>query len=232
MFLGKFLQNFFARWGIFISKTPLKFYYDLENEVKNNLILNSTGVLHIGAHYGQESEFYDKNQLNVIWIEALPDAYNELIKKISKFVNQKAYCALVGNENLANVDFFISNNNGSASSIYNISKNAKFKSVTMQTKLQLPMVRLDTLLSDIEIARYDHWIIDTQGAELIVLEGAGSLISFCRSLTIEVSTRETYINGAQYLELKEFLFTKGFFPLWAPDKFDHTDIPFIRFRKS
>lgn len=232
MSIHKSLQKLFGKCGLFISRTPLKFYYDLENEIKSNLILNSEGVLHIGAHYGQESEYYNEMQLDVIWIEAIPEAYNELRNKISKFAKQRAYCALVGNENLANVDFFISNNNGSASSIFKISKKADFKSVLMQTKLQLPMVRLDTLLSNVDMTKYDHWIIDVQGAELLVLEGAGYLISFCRSITIEVSTRETYINGARYQHLKDYLFTQGFFPLWEPAKYDHTDIPFIRFRTS
>lgn len=232
MFLAKLLQNFLARFGIFVSRTPVKFYYDLESEIMNNLIINSKGVLHIGAHYGQERHFYSENAKRVIWIEAIPEIYAELVKNISGYDNQIAYCALVGNNNLANVNFLISNNDGSASSIYGISKNSKFESVYMQNKMQISMIRLDNLLSNIEIANYSHWIIDVQGSELLVLQGAGDLLTFCQSITIEVSTRETYVNGAKYEEIKKFLFSNGFFPLWEPAKNDHTDIPFIRFKIS
>jgi FkbM family methyltransferase len=228
MFLIYFIQNLLARIGIFVSRTPLKFYYDLENEIKNNLIINAKGVLHIGAHYGQERHFYGENDLNVIWIEAIPEVYAELEKNISGFDKQIAYCALVGNESIAGVNFYISNNNGSASSIFDISQNSKFKSVSIQKEIQISMTRLDDLLSNLEIANYSHWVIDVQGAELLVLQGAGNLLSYCQSITIEVSTRETYINGARYQELKSFLFSHGFIPLWEPAKNDHTDIPFIR----
>ena len=230
MFLIKLIQSLLSSVGIFLSRTPLKFYYDLENEIKNNLIINSTGVLHIGAHYGQERRFYNENSLNVIWIEAIPEVYAELKKNISELNDQIAYLALLGNENLVSVDFFVSNNNGSASSVFNISTKSRFKSVSMQYKIQIPMIRLDKLLSSIDLANYSHWIIDVQGAELLVLQGAGNLISYCQSITIEVSTSETYINGAKYEELKGYLFNHGFIPLWEPVKNDHTDIPFIRYR--
>jgi FkbM family methyltransferase len=228
MFLIKSLQNLLARMGIFVSKTPLKFYYDLETEIKNNLIMNSKGVLHIGAHYGQEGHFYSEQDLNVIWIEAIPEVYSELVKNISVFDKQTAYCALVGDKNIAGVDFHVSNNNGSASSIFEISENSEFESVAMKEKIQISMTRLDNLLSNVEIADYNHWIIDVQGAELLVLQGAGNLLAFCQSITVEVSTRETYINGAKYEELKSFLISHGFIPLWGPTKNDHTEIPFIR----
>jgi FkbM family methyltransferase len=228
MNLIKTFQRLFLLFGINISREPLKYYYDLEDEIKNTLIKNSKGILHVGAHYGQERNFYHAHGLKVIWIEAIPEVYAELKKNISEFNDQIAYLALLGNENLASVDFFISNNSGSSSSVFNISKESKFKSVSMQNKMQIPMIRLDKLLSSIDLANYSHWIIDVQGAELLVLQGAGDLILQCKSITIEVSTSETYINGAKYSDLKDYLFSFGFTPLWEPNEGDHTDIPFVK----
>ena len=225
------MQKLLSKIGIYVYAKPLKFYYDLENEVKNSLIRNANGILHIGGHYGHEGYFYNENKLKVIWIEALPDVHAKLAQSISRYSEQIAYCCLLGDKNMSDVDFFISNNDGSASSIFNISENSNFNSVFVLDKITIPMKRLDNLLSDIYMADYDHWIIDVQGAELLVLQGAGDLISYCNSITVEVSTRETYVNGAKYLELKDFLFNHGFFPLWEPEDRDHTDIPFIR-RKS
>lgn len=63
------------------------------------------GVLHIGAHYGQESSYYYQNGLKVIWVEALPDIFKKLQSNISCYENLIAFCALVGDKNLIDNDF-------------------------------------------------------------------------------------------------------------------------------
>ena len=34
-----------------------------------------TGLIHVGAHYGQERKIYAKRDLNVLWVEAAPDSF-------------------------------------------------------------------------------------------------------------------------------------------------------------
>jgi FkbM family methyltransferase len=228
MRLSKLIQKYLTRFGIYVYKKPAKFYYELENEVKNNLVKQAIGVLHIGAHYGQESSYYYQNGLKVIWVEALPDIFKKLQSNISCYENQIAFCALVGDKNVIDNDFFISNNDGSASSIYRISKKSNFKNVYIEKKVKLTMVRLDDLLEKIDMKDFSHWILDVQGAELLVLQGAGDLISYCKSITIEVSSRETYLGGVKYRELKDYLSIFNFFPLWEPSEDEHTDISFVR----
>jgi hypothetical protein len=81
----------------------------------------------------------------------------------------------------------------------------------------------------VEKESYNHWILDVQGAELLVLKGSTETLKYCNSIVVEVSSRPTYIGGVEYEELKLYLFSKGFTPLWNPLKNDHTNIPFIRF---
>jgi len=226
--LSKLLQEHLTKIGVYVYRKPAKFYYDLENEIKHNLVKQSTGILHIGAHFGQESSYYFQNGLKVIWIEALPEIFEKLQSTISRYKEQIAYCALLGNENRTDTDFFISNNDGSASSVYRISEKSNFENVYIEKKIKLTMVRLDNLLANIDTKDFTHWVIDVQGAELLVLRGAGDLISYCKSITIEVSSRETYLGGVKYLELKDYLSVFNFFPLWEPNKDEHTDISFIR----
>lgn len=228
MLILKFLQKLLSQIGIYVYKKPIKFYYELENEIKNNLVKNAKGVLHIGAHYAQESSYYFQNGLRVIWVEALPDIFERLLSEISCYENQIAFCALVGDRNLNETDFFVSNNNGSASSVYRISENSNFTNVKTEKSIKLPMTRLDTLLSKTDMSLFTHWVLDVQGAELLVLQGAGDLILNCKSITIEVSSRETYLGGVKYSELKEYLSALSFFPLWEPADGEHTDISFIR----
>ena len=72
--------------------------------------MDSSGILHIGAHRGTEASAYDWLHKKVLWIEANPAISEDLSENINKYFDQKYICALVGDENKKNVDFYISNN--------------------------------------------------------------------------------------------------------------------------
>jgi FkbM family methyltransferase len=227
MNLIKTFQRLFLLFGINISREPLKYYYDLEDEIRNSFAKQSTGILHIGAHYGQESQFYAKFGIKVIWIEAIPEVFEILKTNITNASNQTAICALVGDKN-QQIDFYLSNNLYSASSIYKLSEKSGFKKVVIERKITLPMTTLDDLFPGNTLNTYNHWIIDVQGSEMSVLRGGRNSLKYCKSIQIEVSTRETYINGSKYLEIRELLSNEGFVPLWEPRIDDHTDLIFIK----
>ncbi len=228
MNLTRRIQGLFRYFGIHISNVPLKYYYELENEIKNNLLNNSSGVLHVGAHFGQERDVYHSYGLDVIWVEAIPEVFEILQTNIRDFREQKAICALVGNKDVQEISFYLSNNLRSASSVYKLSDKSRFRNVYQEGVIKLPMVTLEGLFPKNSLENFDHWVVDVQGSELSVLQGAGTKINFCKSIQVEVSTRETYINGSKYIEIKSFLQEKGFFPLWEPKNDDHTDVIFIR----
>jgi hypothetical protein len=98
----------------------------------------------------------------------------------------------------------------------------------MQSKISLQMTRLDSIFSTETITDYEHWVIDVQGAELLVLKGAGSLLANCKSLLVEVSTRQVYNGGALWHELESFLVANGLNPLWQPEAESHENILFVR----
>lgn len=105
MLLSKLLQKHLTRIALYVYRKPAKFYYDLENEIKYNLVKQSTGILHIGAHFGHKSSYYLQNGLKVIWIEALPEIFDKLQSEISRDREQIADCALLGYENITDTDF-------------------------------------------------------------------------------------------------------------------------------
>ena len=215
--------------GLYVSRKPVKYYYELEHEVIENLIKASKGVIHIGAHYGQEGKLYDELNKKVIWIEALPMVYEKLQLNISGFKNQKALCALLGDKEKENVKVNLSNNDYSASSIYSLHPNSGFNKVEIIDETYLPMTTLDLLLLAENKEDYNHWVLDVQGAELLVLEGSTETLKHCNSIIVEISSRPTYIGGVDYEELKSYLSSSGFTPLWNPLDNDHANIPFVRF---
>jgi hypothetical protein len=99
----------------------------------------------------------------------------------------------------------------------------------MIKKLSLDMVTLDSLLEKLNIQAkdYNHWILDVQGAELLVLKGAKRSLINCRSLQVEVSKVEFYEGGVLWEDLLFFLKEYSFFPTSCP-QVDHTEILFLK----
>jgi FkbM family methyltransferase len=219
------LENNF---GVRISRYPLeKFYAEFIELVNLDLISQSRGVLHIGAHVGLESKAYFDNRKPVIFIEADPKTFLVLENNISIYSDQKAYNLLLGDEEKI-VDFHIANNKSESSSIFPFSKKNEIKNLSASEVTSVPMTRLDSKFTMNDLENYDHWVIDVQGAELMVLEGAGHLLSVCKTLFIECSMTEFYEGGAMWNQIREFLNRNGFRYFVLPPNISHLNIVFFK----
>jgi FkbM family methyltransferase len=223
--LKKVIISLIRKFGFTLSKTSIE---NLETRIHSSFVERSGGVLHIGAHKGQEASWYDKHSVSVLWIEALPEVFNILIQSIANFQNQKAMLALLGEVERESVLFHVSSNDAASSSIYEFGSELGFERLRMTKTLRLPMVRLDSILSISDAAKYPHWVLDVQGSEMNVLKGSGALLDQCLSIYVEVSTRQVYKGGVLFQELKEFLTNKGFIPLWNPLNMSHENVIFAR----
>ena len=76
----------------------------------------------------------------------------------------------------------------------------------MINKIKLKSCTLDDLIleNNIDIKKYNHWVIDVQGAELEVLKGSNESIKLCNSITVEVSTEDFYERDLNLMRLKNF----------------------------
>lgn len=195
------------------------------------------GILHLGAHTGQEREIYRELGKPVIWIEANPQVFPTLQSNIASTPDQSAFCALLGDVDGREQTFHISSNfDGVSSSIYPFGEYAVGEKslwpeldLKMVSTLTLPMVRLDTLLTanNVNAEDYSFWVLDLQGSELEALLGAEESLQHCHGLLAEVSESEVYQGGTSYGDLKRFLATKGFSPLWEPH-LAHDDVLFSK----
>jgi len=193
--------------------------------VEHGLMRNAGAVLHIGGHRGQERFLYDALGVNTIFIEAIPEIFQELQSNLINFHGQKAVLALLGSKDLKNVNFYKTSNDQMSSSIYKI---APSWGIPISETVKLDMVRLDSSFTDKELSPYKHWVIDTQGSELEVLLGAGDLLNVCCSIRIEVSSYESYIGGVFYEDLKLYLEKWGFYPITNLPLGFHEDMIFIK----
>ena len=80
---------------------------------------------------------------------------------------------------------------------------------------------------DIDIKKFNHWIIDVQGAELDVLKGSINSLKLCKSIVVEVSTEKFYENGSIFYDVKKLLNSLNFVNIKEPTR-NHQDILFIK----
>ena len=199
-------------------------------------IIDSTGILHLGAHRGSEAPIYEYFAKSVVWVEANPKIFESLKENLFTFKKQKPLCALLGDDDEKIVDFNLSSNDSASSSIFeygelSTGKNTlwphrKFK---MLNKIKLRMRTLDSLLKEnnIDASKHNHWVMDLQGAELLAFKGAAESIKSCRSVYIEISKGDVYKGGAQWGDILTFLKKHNFSPAWLPTH-DHVDVLFVK----
>lgn len=198
-------------------------------------INKASGILHLGGHRGVEAAVYNWLNKKVLWVEAIPDLFDELKDNIQIFYNQDAICALLGDIDKKKTKFFLSNKDQSCSSIFDLSEEVKRKElwkehdIKINNHINLQMRTLDSIFNEKNINSddYDHWVMDLQGAELLCLKGANQSIKNCKSIHIEISKKNYYEGGAKWLEIKEFLNQKGF-KVFKEPKNDHEDVLFIK----
>lgn len=217
-------------------KTPQSFVHDIPNKEIVDSIINSKGIIHIGAHRGSEGIVYEWFNKKVVWIEANPLIFDDLRDNISNLYGQIAFNNLLGEENKSNVQFYLSNNDYASSSVFEFSDNLiekiKFneKKIIMEKKIYLNMITLDSLIDKkkIDISNFDHWIIDAQGSELQILKGAKNNLKYCKSLYVEVSKDEYYKGeSTKWPELRDYL-TNNNFKLTSEPSSSHCDVLFVR----
>ena len=236
--MKKIIKKLLFQLGYKISKreTPrLSYPNSLSKLDILKCISESKGILHIGAHKGGEANIYDFFGKDVIWVEANPSIFKILEENIYQYKQQQAFNVLLGDIDGKISKFYLSNNDNASSSIFKFDQNVTNQSLfpnrnlKMINEIDLKMLTLDSLVAknNLIINNYKHWIIDVQGAELLVLKGAEKSLKFCESLLIEISTKIIYQGGVLWNEISEWLKQKGFYAKDNPSKF-HSDILFLR----
>lgn len=171
--------------------------------------INPNGILHIGAHRGQEIESYDllgiKKQ---IWIEGDPDKFLPLKQNLSHNPYATAFNYVLGDENRPCV-FNVANNDGQSSSVLELGfHKVDHPDIHYVRSFETTMHRLDSL--DIDLTGVDFLNIDVQGAELMVLRGMGDLLKQFKWAYLEVNKAEEYIGCPLIETLDLFMIANHF----------------------
>lgn len=173
-------------------------------------------ILNIGAHEGQERNIFKKYCLGkVVFVEAIPAVYQRLSKNIEGYTNFHAVNAVCADQDNKIVNFNIASNEES-SSLLDFSKHKEFyPNIKFNSTLEMKAITVDTLISNkFPDTKFNVLVLDTQGAELMVLRGALNSISEVDAIYTEVSETPLYEGSCTLIDLIKFLEPRGFGLKW------------------
>jgi 2-O-methyltransferase len=201
------------RWGAGL-KGPLRYQISrLANSPDAYLKLCTSGVIHVGANRGHERFLYAENRLKVVWIEPLPEIFDQLRHNIEPYADQRALNALITDRDGDVYTLHISNNAGESSSIFDLHHHKDlWPDVHYVGDIVLTSVTLKTALEEHAISpgEYEVLAIDVQGSELMVLKGAEDILPCFKYIKSEAADFEVYKNGCTADQITAYLETRGF----------------------
>ena len=181
--------------------------------LKRKFNLEFSGIIHIGANWGQELDLYNYLKIkDLLLFEPIPEIYTILVQRIEnykKYFNIKSYNIALGNDNKC-VEMFISDNDGQSSSVLspNVHLTIHPEVHFFQQKIIVPMMKLDDICFNRE--KFNTIVIDVQGFELEVFKGSIETLSNIEYIYTEVNKDFVYSENGLVDEIDEFLRKFGF----------------------
>jgi FkbM family methyltransferase len=177
------------------------------NKLIKKYSLKINGVIHIGAHCGEEHKFYLKNNIkHIVYFEPDPNTFIKLEKNVSN--SAILYNLALGNKTGV-FEFNVSSNGGASSSILKPKKHLiRHPKVQFNEKININMVKLDDIQFD--RSSYNFINIDVQGYELEVFKGGCETLKNIDYVMTEVNRDEVYEDCAQIGEIDKYLNNLGF----------------------
>ncbi|MGH7072969.1 MAG: FkbM family methyltransferase [Stellaceae bacterium] len=184
-------------------------------DMVRRLDLTCRGVIHVGAHIGQEFEDYRRDGLeSVVYVEPIPEVFEKLKERVSVDSRFHPIQALCTDRDGDEVDFHVSSNNGGSSSIFPLGSHAiYYPRVTYVSTLRLRTTTLDSLIFNtpgLDPTPFDYLVMDVQGAEAKVLKGATRTLRQCRFVFAEVSEGGLYDGDVPFEGIMALLKEHGF----------------------
>lgn len=195
------------------AKALLRRAWYLYTKNPNRFLTYVTGVVHVGASSGQERELYKHQGLRVTWVEPIPEIFAQLQENIKSFPGQQALEALVTDVDGKEYEFHISSNKGQSSSILDLKEHKDiWPDVEYTTSIQIKSKTLPTLFAEhkVDPGQYQALIMDTQGSELLVLQGAMPILQNFEFIKTEVPDFESYEGCCQLGDIESFMQEQGY----------------------
>ncbi len=185
------------------------------NEILKKHNMNIKGIIHIGAHHGQEHSLYEGiNAKHVIYYEPHPDSYAILRKGLKKKPGTTLINKALGPFE-GTVKMHCSKRNaGMSNSILKPKDHATiYPVIVFDHTVDVSMTTLDNeaqAMPEDFRSIFNCIVMDVQGFELEVLKGSKQVLTQIDYIFTEVNFRHMYESCALVEELDNFLKPFGF----------------------
>ena len=171
--------------------------------------MHITGVLHLGAHLGEEGDVYNQVGIpEVVWVEGNPDLIGPLEQAVSRYPSQKVIQALVSDKVEDAVFHITRDPEGTAmsSSILELERHLEIAPWVQEVgQQQQQTTTVDLLASEVDMSRLNFMNLDLQGAELLALKGSEQFIQHVDYIYTEVNITHLYKDCVLLPELDQWL---------------------------
>jgi FkbM family methyltransferase len=214
------LQRYIRK--VLAISNPIEFYASCTK--------NRPPILHIGAHLGEEEDFYRRLGFREVnWVEAQPTIFESLTKRVS-FRN--CLQAAIWSERTT-LKINVSSNSVS-SSLFEFGESTPWKELYTLAKIEVDAITLEDAVNEFEsrILLTEPFILllDIQGAETQALASLKNLQSKIRAISCEVSVIPTYENSASRRDVYKIMLRNKYLPItsFLDEKTGHGDQLFVR----
>ncbi|MEG4282323.1 FkbM family methyltransferase [Microcoleus sp. A006_D1] len=188
-----------------------KGYLNLQKLCQEHSI-SPRGLIHIGAHEGQEMKEYQAMGVpKVLFIEANPSVFERLKQNIAGIPNVWAANCAVSNEN-GTVNLRVNSHDMSSSILPLKLHKDIYPGMVEVNQVTVISKTLDSLMEQSPFTPPDFNIIniDIQGAELLAFQGAVETLKYIDAIITEVNREELYEGCALIDQIDDFLSSYGF----------------------
>jgi FkbM family methyltransferase len=195
------------------SRTVARYTKALFARDPDRFFKSVTGIIHVGANTGQERDRYLDLGLAVLWIEPVPEIFQELKMNLAGYAGQSALQGLITDRDDTDYEFHVANNRGESSSIFDLGLHQElWPKVAYERAITLKSTTLTSLVrrKGVDLLKYQALILDTQGSELLVLRGADPILPSFRFIKLEVADFESYKGCCQLRDVEQHLAPRGF----------------------
>ena len=166
------------------------------------------GVLHVGAHLGEEASDYERfGWIPIIWVEAQPVLASKLHERLNPTIHS-VINATVWDQDGVEMKFKLASNSQSSSLLAFGTHAVDYPEVSYTEEFEVTTQRLDTLLKDYAVPNFIN--LDIQGAEAMAIKGLGANLDSIEAIYTEINRKEVYLGCTKIKDLDTLLKNAGF----------------------
>lgn len=170
------------------------------------------GVLHVGAHKGQELPTYRANKISpVVFVEANPELAGALREKTAADADIHLIEG-AASDSPGTATFNITSMDQSSSLLPLAKHSEMYPKIVVEKQIEVRTLTLDAAMAEtgLDFASINMLTMDIQGAELMALRGATEVLKKIEAIQTEINYDELYDGCPHISDLDAFLEPHGF----------------------